>query len=407
MKYTFLPDVPRPEYDAFVSNHPGLNLLQTSAWAEVKTDWQHHLTGLVDKTGRLVAAALVLVRRLPLGQAIWYVPRGPVADILDFEVLEAYLLGLRDMAKAEGATFLNVDLPFVLRELWLEDFPGERDKVGDVLIKKMEALGFYHQGYPEDMTSTIQPRFSAITYAESDFQEKLPARTKRFIKQVQVRGVTISREPRTSLGDFAKLIAETEKRHGISLRSREYFEGIFQAYGDKAFLYLARINVEQVLNQVTTQLQELEAELEATPEHARKKRQNLEIQRESYRLQQTFLHERLQTGSAEQVVAGLLGVDYGLGFDILYAGRNDDYHKIPAQDALFATAMNDAFLRGAKLVSSGGVSGTLDDGLTRFKAGLLAKFSESIGEFHWVNHTLWYRFVRLGLKLRQKLVHRK
>ena len=73
--YQFIDSVDPREHDAFVKAHPLCDLLQSSAWAEVKSSWDHQIVGL-RKRSRLAASALILIRRLPLGLCMMYIPRG-------------------------------------------------------------------------------------------------------------------------------------------------------------------------------------------------------------------------------------------------------------------------------------------------------------------------------------------
>lgn len=406
MKYTFIESVPVERFDAFVRGHEYSSLLQTSPWASVKNAWGHHLTGLEDASGHLVATGLVLVRRLPLGQAMWYLPRGPVADIRNTDIVTAYLSGLAAFAKRHGATLIKADLPYIRRSLRLDDYPGTADPNADDFVRAIEAIGYRHQGYLPAMESTIQPRFSAVTYADAHFLDNLPNRTKRFVKDTEARFVTVNREGRDALGDFVFVISQTEENKGISLRSLEYFETIWDAYGDDTYLYMARIDVAYALDQMKQKLTDVTQELDRLPINQPKKKKQLQIQQESYQNLVDFYHERLTADGPNQVVAGALGVDFGYGFELLYAGRNSAFGKIPAQDAVYVRSMQDAFERGAAYTSTGGVPGTLDDGLTQFKSHFNPHFVEMVGEFDYPVRPLLYRAMMAALRLRQKLLHR-
>ena len=406
MKYTFIENVPVERFDAFVRGHESSSLLQTSPWASVKDAWGHHLTGLEDASGSLVATGLVLVRRLPLGQSMWYLPRGPVTDIHNPDIVTAYLTALAAFAKRLGAAVIKADLPYIRRSLMLHDYPGTPDPKADDFVQAIEAIGYRHQGYSLAMESTIQPRFSAVTYADEHFLENLPNRTKRFLKDAETRFVTVKREGRDALGDFDFVISQTEENKGISLRSREYFETIWDAYGDDTYLYMARIDVAHALDQMKQKLDAVTQEIERLPVNQPKKKKQLFIQQESFQNLVDFYQERLTADGPKQVVAGALGVDFGYGFELLYAGRNSAFGRIPAQDAIYVRSMQEAFERGAAFTSTGGVPGTLDDGLTKFKSHFNPHFVEMVGEFDYPVRPLMYRALMAALRLRQKLLHR-
>ena len=99
MKNTFDADVAISEFDEFALKHPLNNLFQDSRWAEVKKEsWSSLRTGLrVD--GVLVGVSLILIRKLPLGLAMWYLPRGPLFDFDDPTTVKEYLNHLVAFAK--------------------------------------------------------------------------------------------------------------------------------------------------------------------------------------------------------------------------------------------------------------------------------------------------------------------
>lgn len=80
--YQFNINIPKQEHDAFVSQHALSNLLQSAAWASVKDNWKHEIVGVYDDE-KLVASASILIKSLPLGFTMMYIPRGPIMDYQD------------------------------------------------------------------------------------------------------------------------------------------------------------------------------------------------------------------------------------------------------------------------------------------------------------------------------------
>ena len=96
------------EHDDFVTAHPQANLLQSSAWAQIKDNWANARLGFY-KDGHLVAAASVLIKPLPLGMTMLYIPRGPIIDYQDQELLHFVLTSLKKFAKTKKALFIKFD----------------------------------------------------------------------------------------------------------------------------------------------------------------------------------------------------------------------------------------------------------------------------------------------------------
>ena len=63
MSCTYRVSITTEDHDTFVKNSPQANLLQSSQWASVKTEWQNERLGFY-KDDKLVAVASVLIRKL-------------------------------------------------------------------------------------------------------------------------------------------------------------------------------------------------------------------------------------------------------------------------------------------------------------------------------------------------------
>lgn len=55
----------------------------------------------------------------------------------------------------------------------------------------------------------------------------------------------IKADPDDDLSEFVRLLGQTEKRQGISLRNEEYFKKIRHAFGDRAVIYYARMHLDR------------------------------------------------------------------------------------------------------------------------------------------------------------------
>ena len=80
--YRYQIGIPTLEYDQFVKEHELANVLQSSAWEKVKSDWNHEKFGVYEE-GKLLAVASILIKSLPLGYKMFYIPRGPILDYRD------------------------------------------------------------------------------------------------------------------------------------------------------------------------------------------------------------------------------------------------------------------------------------------------------------------------------------
>ncbi len=57
--YRYQLGIPLSEYDGFVKEHPMVNLLQSSAWEKVKSDWNHERLGVYEGENLLAVASIL------------------------------------------------------------------------------------------------------------------------------------------------------------------------------------------------------------------------------------------------------------------------------------------------------------------------------------------------------------
>lgn len=76
--------------------------------------------------------------------------------------------------------------------------------------------------------------------------------------------------------------------------------------------------------------------------------------------------------------------------EMLYAGMNDEFKKFYPQYSLYPKVFEDAYADGIIGANMGGVEGSLDDGLTKFKSNFNPMIEEYIGEFNLPVNTLLY-----------------
>ena len=116
MTYTFYKTCNIDEFDSFVIHSKQNTLFQCSLWADVKNNWDHLFT-CVKENDEIVATAMVLIRKLPLGKTLFYIPRGPVMDYNNHDLVSFMLSHLKEEAKKQHAIVLRFD-PSILSRIY-------------------------------------------------------------------------------------------------------------------------------------------------------------------------------------------------------------------------------------------------------------------------------------------------
>ncbi|MEZ7725708.1 peptidoglycan bridge formation glycyltransferase FemA/FemB family protein [Gemella sanguinis] len=402
----FLTDINNEKYTEFIKSHKHGNMMQAIEWSAIKNTWGAVRVAVSDDEDNIIAAAQVLTRK-----GLWYVPRGPILDYNNKELLGFFLTNLKKFAKTKQAKLVKLDIPIAVKDEKLANFKDvDVDRSNDELIKTFKSYGYNHKGFSLDMSSTIQPRFNTVTKLEQPVPDLFSKDTRRLIRDADKKFVEVRRCGKENLDDFLFTLACTEKRKNISLRGREYFENLLDTFGDNALLYISYINVEKALKECYNRKENLEKEIEELGEKSPKKKRTLEEQvAGTDKLIALFNGLEIEDKSKDQVISAAITIAYGNHAEIIYAGMNEDFAKLPAQYKVFSDTMKKAQEMGISEVSMGGIEGSLNDSLLGFKSKFSPNIVEYYGEFDLVISHVFNLMYNYGLPLRRKilkLIHR-
>ena len=402
----FLTDINNEKYTEFIKSHKHGNMMQAIEWSAIKNTWGAVRVAVSDDEDNIIAAAQVLTRK-----GLWYVPRGPILDYNNKELLGFFLTNLKKFAKTKQAKLVKLDIPIAVKDEKLANFKDvDVDRSNDELIKIFKSYGYNHKGFSLDMSSTIQPRFNTVTKLEQPVPDLFSKDTRRLIRDADKKFVEVRRCGKENLDDFLFALVCTEKRKNISLRGREYFENLLDTFGDNALLYISYINVEKALKECHNRKENLEKEIEELGEKSPKKKRTLEEQvAGTEKLIALFNGLEIEDKSKDQVISAAITIAYGNHAEIIYAGMNEDFAKLPAQYKVFSDTMKKAQEMGISEVSMGGIEGSLNDSLLGFKSKFSPNIVEYYGEFDLVISHVFNLMYNYGLPLRRKilkLIHR-
>ena len=402
----FLTDINNEKYTEFIKSHKHGNMMQAIEWSAIKNTWGAVRVAVSDDEDNIIAAAQVLTRK-----GLWYVPRGPILDYNNKELLGFFLTNLKKFAKTKQAKLVKLDIPIAVKDEKLANFKDvDVDRSNDELIKTFKSYGYNHKGFSLDMSSTIQPRFNTVTKLEQPVPDLFSKDTRRLIRDADKKFVEVRRCGKENLDDFLFALACTEKRKNISLRGREYFENLLDTFGDNALLYISYINVEKALKECHNRKENLEKEIEELGEKSPKKKRTLVEQVAGIeKLITLFNTLEIEDKTKDQVISAAITIAYGNHAEIIYAGMNEDFAKLPAQYKVFSDTMKKAQEMGISEVSMGGIEGSLNDSLLGLKSKFSPNIVEYYGEFDLVISHVFNLMYNYGLPLRRKilkLIHR-
>lgn len=408
MFYTYKIGISAEEHDSFVKQSPQVNLLQSSQWATVKSEWRNERLGFF-KDGKLVAVASLLIRRLvvPFGFTMIYIPRGPVMDYEDAELVSFVFKSIKEFALRERSVVIKFD-PFI--RLSSKTITGDREEELNVLAVKdrIVDLGGIWSGRVQTMSATIQPTCHAVLYSESFSEESLNKRVRQNIRSARNKGIEIRIGREELLRDFSELLKKTEERKSIRLRGREYYQKILNAYPENSYIVVAYLDLAKRYEQLSYLEEKLVKEsMTFTSTTRQSKIENYKKETRRINTELEMINSLIRNGSKLVPLAGTLTIDFAGTSENIYAGMDEKFkHYQPALLTWVETAKY-AFERGVKWQNLGGIEPTLDGGLYHFKSHLNPVVEEYIGEFDLIVSPILYKIFQVLLEIRKKLRKKK
>jgi lipid II:glycine glycyltransferase (peptidoglycan interpeptide bridge formation enzyme) len=194
------------EWAQFIQQHPEAQLLQTSTWGTLKSNFGW--TPQYIRQGNL--GAMVLFRRLPLGLSIAYIPRGPVGsgDWADFWP------GVDDLCRKEKAVFLRVE-----PEIWEPVAPG-------FATANLPGFSVTHQ--------TIQPPRTVLVNLEGSEEDLLGAmksKTRYNIRLAKRKDVVVKASD--DVAAFHHMMLTTGERDAFGIHSLAYYQKAYELFASE------------------------------------------------------------------------------------------------------------------------------------------------------------------------------
>ena len=394
--YIFKTNIDAKTHDDFVKQSPLCNLLQSSNWAKIKDNWDSCITGVYQKD-KLVASGLILIKHLPLSFTMMYIPRGPIMDYENKELVKFYLKELKKWAKTKHCLFISFDPAIKLREFDLDHKDKPDDQKALSIINNLQDNKAIYKGKTLKIEETIQPRFHMGLYYTDDLNSHLPKSTIKSCKAAIKRHVNVKVADHSEVEKFAKMIELTEKHKNVHLRNEEYFRKILDVYKEDATLYLADVNVNTYKKELEDSIQIANDTLQNETATNNAKNKALQTIKNSEKELLT-INDLASKYPNDTIIAGCLIVGFGNTCEMLYAGRNDDFNSFRPQYYLYTKKIEHSFKQGYQYVNMGGIEGTLDDGLSKFKANFNPVIIEYVGEFDLPVMPLLYKLAKFAQK---------
>ncbi len=222
------------EWNAIIAGLPGAHVLQSWEWGHFKarTGWQALPYAWRDEGGRVVAAALVLRRTIPVkGFAarlcVLYAPKGPLLDWNDAALRQRVLADLHALGKRQRAIFVKIDPDVPLGT----GVPGEAgaldDPLGAAVTADLRAAGWHFSDEQIQFRNTV---LLDLRPEPEQLLANMKQKTRYNVRLAERKGVTVRAAGESDLPLLYRMYAETSVRDGFVIREQAYYLDVWSSF---------------------------------------------------------------------------------------------------------------------------------------------------------------------------------
>ncbi len=400
----FVENVEKKRYQEFSNNHPKSHFLQSYEWGEfcrLAKGQIPHYVGMEDEE-TLVATALLLEKKTPLGYSYVYAPRGFLIDYTNQEYVKQFTTYLKKYMQEHKIIYIKID-----PDLKYQDIDDEAKPIPDgfnnyALYDYMLSLGYIHKGFYK-LYDGNQPRYTFRIDLKKDFQDVERRFSKTFLKSIKrSQAYNIEIDNKVDVKTFYELLKNNSAKDGFLARDLNYYEKFCQTMEDNIKFFNARIRPQELLKKIEKEIDEITELIPKSPKKAP------DLQNKLNRLKKE--QEEFQKIEEKEVVVCSLICTYTQNRAwSFYIGSNELANLTFAVSLCYYEAIKDAHQQQKDFFDLFGVVGdphTTYKNLARiydFKRKFGDEYIEFMGEFDLVNKPFLYKILPFLLKIYRKI----
>ncbi|MDE6284409.1 MAG: aminoacyltransferase, partial [Bacilli bacterium] len=362
MKFTILDE---KEFASVQNTMPYSSFYQTTAWAQIKAKngWECFYVGIKNENS-VIAASLLLAKKLFLNKKMFYAPRGLLLDYSNVELLTFFTNKLKSFITSHGGILLKID-PLV--EYKHRDMDGKIMDDGfdnEKIYQKLLDLGYKHEGFTVGYSKEAQFRWSYgldITPSKDEILKGMNQRCRRCLKKANKYSLTRVDVTKDNIQDFKAIMEHTAVRQNHFDRSVSYYLDLLEILKDRIKMSIIYLDKQKFLKDFPD---------DKLVELIKKEKEDM-----------------------IPISAGVFIFDADRA-NYVYGGTYSHYMPLMAQYKMQMDMIEIAQEKKLPLYDFGGISGdftpgTPNYGVYEFKKGFGGFVIEYIGEFNLVIHPFY------------------
>lgn len=229
------------EFEAFATSQPLRNYCQTSKYAETMTskDYTYDYIGYADDSNNLVAASLILKKKLSSGSFV-YAPKGILIDYYNIGLVKMFINDLAKKYKKQGYAFFKINPEIIIGEIKPEKNFLPLYNQNATIIDDLKELGFKRRREIKPLDFTF-PRINPYINLKSFDYKKLDNEFIKIIESVKTNGLSIEKLDNSKITEFYEIIKSNSKE------SIDYYQNLLKWFKDDAECLIIKIDYEKCL----------------------------------------------------------------------------------------------------------------------------------------------------------------
>ena len=395
------------EFENFAKSNPLENYMQTREYARFmgELNFTYDFIGLLDESGQILAASLILFKKIYFNIKYGYAPKGFLINYYDQDLLNTFVTLLKDYYAKKNIAFIKINPEIVIGEI--------DNKSYNVFVNNNQTLKntLQESGFTKLKDNiyfeSIEPRFNAYINLKENSFENYSKTNRNKIKNSTRKGLYLEIGEANNIDDVYKFFK--------TFKSLNYYRKLYDTFNssNKIDLILVRVDFEQFIknNQAIYEKEEEDNRLYNEIIQRSRRKENLNRKMASDAKLCTIKNEIIYAteGLKEKnkaIIAGALVIKSGNRVHIIESGFDPSYSNLNANYFLYNSII-EYYKKDYDYLDLNGITGDFTKenvyrGLNRFKLGFNPKIYEYIGEFDLVLNKMNYEYLLNSGKLKQE-----
>lgn len=421
-----LKNIEKEKFDNFVKNHKTKShFLQSLSWGEfakVKKNLTPYYLGLTTDDDEIVAATLLLEKKLPMNMCYFYAPRGFVVDYKNKELVRTMTKKITEFAKSKKAIFVKIDPDLIKQSTNYQEITV-KNKDYEEIFETLKSCGFKHQGFTKNF-ETMQPRYTFridLTQSLEDIEAHFSKTTKQRIAKSLKLDTEVTIGTKDDLKEFYHLMTLTESRKDFISYNEDYYETLYEIFNgnenSKATLFLGKVHFNKTIKALEKNLKIINDQISILPidnlsKSAKNKLKELTNQKQNITKDIEKYKEYKKEYGNDITLSAHMIIEYGDKAWVLYAGNHNDLSETYVNYNTYYEHIKYCKEKGIKIYDQFGTIGDLSKtnprlGLHEFKKKFGGDYVEFIGEWDYIlNPFMYFVFTKL-VPIYRKIIRNK